>query len=85
MIQRSLQTFLMLLIPGLLCACAGAPETVARPNIILIMTDDQGYGDLGFTGNPVVRTPNLDAMASRSARMTTFYVSPVCAPRPAPR
>ena len=80
MIQRSLQTFLMLLIPGLLCACAGAPETVARPNIILIMTDDQGYGDLGFTGNPVVRTPNLDAMASRSARMTTFYVSPVCAP-----
>ena len=80
MTQRSLKTILMLLIPGLVCACADAPETVARPNVILIMTDDQGYGDLGVTGNPVIRTPNLDAMASRSARMTTFYVSPVCAP-----
>lgn len=44
------------------------------------MTDDQGYGDFGFTGNPDIRTPNLDAMASRSAQMTNFYVSPVCAP-----
>jgi len=52
----------------------------ARPNVILIMTDDQGYGDLGATGNPVIRTPHLDAMARRSAQMTTFYVSPVCAP-----
>jgi arylsulfatase/arylsulfatase A len=48
--------------------------------VILIITDDQGYGDFGFTGNPVIRTPHLDAMARRSARMTTFYVSPVCAP-----
>jgi len=51
-----------------------------KPNIILIITDDQGYGDLGFTGNPLISTPNLDAMAGRSARMTNFYVSPVCAP-----
>ena len=51
-----------------------------RPNIVLIMTDDMGYGDLGVTGNPVIRTPNLDAMFKRSASMTTFYVSPVCAP-----
>ena len=50
------------------------------PNIVLIMTDDMGYGDLGVTGNPVIRTPNLDGMAERSASMTTFYVSPVCAP-----
>ena len=40
MTQRSLKTILMLLIPGLVCACADAPETVARPNVILIMTDD---------------------------------------------
>jgi len=59
-------------------ACHAAPET--RPNIVLIMTDDMGYGDLGFHGNPRIDTPNLDAMAQRSARLTTFYVSPVCAP-----
>ncbi|NRB05140.1 MAG: sulfatase-like hydrolase/transferase, partial [Rhodobacteraceae bacterium] len=51
-----------------------------RPNIILVMTDDQGYGDLGFHGNPVIRTPNLDALARESARLDPFYVSPVCAP-----
>ncbi len=69
-------------IVGILYACAEAPgpESPRRPNVILIMTDDQGYGDLGVTGNPIIRTPNLDAMASRSAQMTTFYVSPVCAP-----
>ena len=50
------------------------------PNIVLIMTDDMGYGDLGITGNSVIRTPNLDAMSKRSASMSTFYVSPVCAP-----
>ena len=50
------------------------------PNIILIMTDDMGYGDLGVHGNPVIHTPNIDAMAKRSASMSTFYVSPVCAP-----
>lgn len=51
-----------------------------RPNVILIMTDDQGYGDLGFTGNPIIQTPNIDALARRSATMSTFYVSPVCTP-----
>ena len=51
-----------------------------HPNIILIMTDDQGYGDLGVTGNSIIETPNIDAMASKSATMSNFYVSPVCAP-----
>ena len=51
-----------------------------KPNIILVITDDQGYGDLGATGNPVINTPNIDAMAKLSARMERFYVSPVCAP-----
>lgn len=48
--------------------------------IILIITDDQGYGDLGFHGNPLIRTPNLDRLAQESARFKHFYVSPVCAP-----
>ncbi|MGQ9650925.1 MAG: arylsulfatase [Phycisphaerae bacterium] len=51
-----------------------------RPNVVLIMTDDQGYGDFGCTGNPVIRTPHIDSLYADSARMTDFYVSPVCTP-----
>lgn len=50
------------------------------PNILLIMTDDQGYGDLGYHGNPQIHTPNLDKLAGESVRFRNFYVSPVCAP-----
>lgn len=57
-----------------------AGEMPTRPNVLLVMTDDQGYGDLGFHGNPRVRTPNLDRLARESARLTSFYVSPVCSP-----
>ena len=52
----------------------------SRPNVIIVITDDQGYGDLGITGNPHVRTPRIDAFASESIRFNNFYVSPVCAP-----
>ena len=55
-------------------------ENKKRPNVIIILTDDQGYGDFGFTGNPLIKTPNMDALAARSAKMNNFYVSPVCAP-----
>src|SRR5262245_45701761 len=51
-----------------------------RPNILLIITDDQGYGDLGFNGNPKIRTPNLDKFARQSVALQSFYVSPVCSP-----
>lgn len=51
-----------------------------RPNIILVMTDDQGLGDLSFTGNEVLKTPNIDQFASQSTRFTDFQVSPTCAP-----
>ena len=50
------------------------------PNIILVITDDQGYGDLGIHGNPFIRTPVLDSLAIKSTRIDPFYVSPVCAP-----
>lgn len=60
---------------------AGAPSLAGRkPNIILILTDDQGYGDLGRNGNPVIKTPNLDTMYDESVHFEDFHVSPTCAP-----
>lgn len=61
-------------------AVGGQKHPGTRPNILLIMTDDQGYGDFGFTGNPHVKTPNIDRLAARSTRLTNFHNSPVCAP-----
>ncbi len=72
---------LIYVVTGLFMSChTGGKLVKKRPNIILIMTDDQGYGDLGIMGNPLIETPNIDAMASKSASMLNFYVSPVCAP-----
>lgn len=55
-------------------------QSEIRPNVILIITDDQGYGDLGITGNPHMQTPVIDKFARESIRFNDFYVSPVCAP-----
>lgn len=51
-----------------------------RPNVVLVLTDDQGYGDLGCTGNPILRTPHLDAFHAESLRLTDYHVGPTCAP-----
>ena len=51
-----------------------------KPNVIFILTDDQGYGDLSCLGNPVLHTPNLDQLHSESVRCTDFHVAPVCTP-----
>ena len=51
-----------------------------RPNVILIMTDDQGYGDLGCHGNEKINTPNLDRFSRESIQLTQFFVCPLCAP-----
>ena len=51
-----------------------------NPNVILIMTDDQGYGDLGCHGNPILKTPNLDRLYNESIRFTDFHVNPFCTP-----
>jgi arylsulfatase A-like enzyme len=60
-----------------LAACAAPP---ARPNVLVIITDDQGYGDLGVHGNPRLRTPNLDALARSAVALDRFFVMPVCSP-----
>lgn len=52
----------------------------ARPNVILVVTDDQGYGDVGRHGNSVIETPHTDRLHDESARLTDFHVSPTCAP-----
>jgi arylsulfatase A-like enzyme len=51
-----------------------------KPNILLIITDDQGYGDLGSAGNKDIRTPNIDALGASAVRIDPFYVCPVCSP-----
>ncbi len=51
-----------------------------RPNVIVILTDDQGYGDLACHGNPFIKTPNMDELYKQSIRLTNFHVSPMCAP-----
>ncbi|MBC6997094.1 arylsulfatase [Cytophaga sp. FL35] len=51
-----------------------------KPNIVLVITDDQGYGDVGFHGNSIIKTPNLDTLAAQSTELTNFHVGTTCAP-----
>ena len=61
-------------------ATISASPAAERPNVILIMTDDQGYGDLSCHGNPILKTPHLDQLHSESVRFTDFHVSAFCTP-----
>ena len=63
-----------------LCIFLSADAFASPPNVILVMTDDQGYGDLGCHGNPILKTPNLDRLHAESVRFTDFHVSPFCTP-----
>ena len=56
------------------------PNGLAKPNVVIVMTDDQGYGDLSCHGNPVLQTPHLDRLHGRSVRLTDFHVAPMCTP-----
>ena len=51
-----------------------------RPNILFVLTDDQGFGDISAHGNPILKTPNLDKLRSEGVRFTDFHVSPTCSP-----
>ena len=59
---------------------ASAAEPAKRPNVIIVMTDDQGLGDFSYMGNPVLKTPEFDAFAKESVRFTDFHVCPMCSP-----
>lgn len=71
-----LALWLGILLPGM----AGTARWPARPNIIFVLTDDQGYGDFSCHGNPILKTPNLDRLHDEGRRFTDFQVSPTCAP-----
>lgn len=55
-------------------------ESSDQPNIVIVMTDDQGYGDLSCHGNPTLKTPALDLLYQQSIRLTNYHVSPTCSP-----
>ena len=78
MLKRTLATLCLLV-----GAAATRPMTAQRvrpPNIVIILADDLGYGDIGAFGAPNIRTPRLDAMAAEGQKWTSFYVQPVCSP-----
>ncbi|MEC7726846.1 MAG: arylsulfatase [Planctomycetota bacterium] len=61
-------------------AAFSAAAAAQRPNVVLVITDDQGYGDLGAHGNTKIRTPNLDALHAESVRLSNYHVDPTCSP-----
>ncbi|MEP3210621.1 MAG: arylsulfatase [Maribacter sp.] len=81
-------SFLIVCLLLLLCSCkqesknesSENDEALKRPNIVLILADDQGWGDLSMNGNVDINTPNIDALAKNGASFENFYVQPVCSP-----
>ena len=72
---------LILLVVIALLADTGLACAAEKPNVILLMSDDQGWGDVGFNGNEKLDTPHLDAMAAAGIRFDRFYASaPLCSP-----
>ncbi len=72
--MRSSAILLVLLLAlGATIRSDAARQSAARTNFIVILADDQGYGDLGSFGHPTIRTPNLDRMAGEGQRWTSFY------------
>lgn len=69
---------ILLLLVGL--SSCQKDTTEEKPNVILIVVDDQGYGDVGALGNEMIQTPNIDKLHAKSTRLTDFHVSPTCAP-----
>lgn len=61
-------------------AAATFAQTNRRPNVLIILTDDQGYGDFSCHGNPVLKTPHMDKLHAESVRFTDFHVAPMCTP-----
>lgn len=61
-------------------ASTAFPTGVKKPNVVVVITDDQGYGDLAFTGNPAIQTPHIDRLRTQGTLLNNFHVDPTCAP-----
>src|SRR6266702_4222775 len=79
--RRFIHRSLIGLVAAISCvAYRAAAQRQAPPNIVIILADDMGYGDIGSFGSPNIRTPRLDRMAAEGQKWTNFYVQPVCSP-----
>jgi arylsulfatase B len=74
------QAIICALTAGLSLIYSTASASAAQPNVVLVLTDDQGYGDLSCHGNPVLKTPHLDELYRESIRLTDYHVAPTCTP-----
>lgn len=79
-IPKPRATFLTALLLALWVPCHAHGISGKRPNIVFILTDDQGYGDVSLHGNPILKTPVLDRLGTQGVRFLDFHVSPTCAP-----
>src|SRR5688572_28892959 len=77
---RSIAVFLSLLSLGTVVAVAPLRASSHRPNVVVFLAEDQGYGDFSVIGNRNLHTPHIDRLAAEGALLTHFYVSPVCSP-----
>ncbi len=76
--MKKLRTFLAILL--FLGASAAIAADAKRPNVVVLLADDQGWGDLSFNGNTNISTPNIDSLGKKGAVLEHFYVCPVCSP-----
>ncbi|MDA8743604.1 arylsulfatase [Rubripirellula amarantea] len=65
---------------AILQTASGQPSSDQRPNVVVVITDDQGHGDLACHGNPVLKTPSIDKLFEQSVRLADFHVAPTCTP-----
>jgi arylsulfatase B len=70
----------LFLFAAIVLAAALNVTLAAKPNVVLVMTDDQGYGDLSCHGNPILKTPNIDKLYGESVRLKDYHVAPTCSP-----
>lgn len=82
-----LHQFFILMVTLSVTSCSDGPSINEKdsslsdhPNVVIVITDDQGYGDIGRNGNPILQTPAIDQFAENSIRLTDFHVDPTCSP-----
>ncbi|UJH67059.1 arylsulfatase [Allomuricauda sp. SCSIO 65647] len=78
--MKKLKTIIHVVAIVFLSCNSNPPEKNVPPNVIIIMTDDQGYGEFSFNGNPITNTPNIDRLAKEGIQFTDFHVAPMCTP-----